>query len=72
MVKNESLSSLKQAQKYLHQEQARHKSRQSAINTFDSLPLSERQSLFNSYRGSKGHHVCFIKEYDKLKIMGYL
>lgn len=72
MVKNDSLSSLKQAQRFFHSEQSRFRSRQNAINSFDSLPLNERQSLFNSYRGSKGYNVCFIKEYDKLKIMGYL
>lgn len=54
--------------RFLHSEQ----SRQSVINSFDNLPLNERQSLFNSYRGSKGHSVIFIKDYDKLKIMGYL
>lgn len=71
MEANDKLGNLKQAQAYLHSEQARFRSRQEAINKFDNLPLNERQSLFNSYKGCK-HHICFINEYAKLKIMGFL
>lgn len=69
--KDSNLGNLKQAQYFLHSEQARFRNKQDVINKFDSLPLNERQSLFNTYKGCK-HHICFINEYAKLKIMGYL
>ncbi len=70
MKKDDNLGNLKQAQSFLHQEQNRFRNKQSVLNEFDRKPLSERQSLFNSYKGFK-HHICFIKDYDKLYIMGY-
>ena len=71
MVKNDSIGSLKQAQAYLHSEQTRFRNRQQAMNDFDKLPLNERQSLYRKYKGNN-HNVCFITEYEKLKVMGYL
>ena len=71
MTKNDSLGSLKEAQKFLHQEQQRFKNRQQAIEKFDSLPLNEKRILYRKYKGNN-HHVCFATDYDKLKIIGYL
>lgn len=49
-------------------ERYREKKRQEKLKQFDNLPPNEKQRLFNKYRGKK-LHICYIKEWDKLRIV---
>lgn len=70
MKANDQLGNLKQAQKFLHQEQARFRNRETVLREFDNKPLNERQLLYRKHKGNN-HHICFITDYEKLSIMGY-
>ena len=54
----------------IRSQQVRERKRKSCLKEFDSLPSQERQTKFNKYKGRK-ISLFYIKEYEKLDIMGY-
>ena len=70
-TKDDSLGNLTKAVNFIRAERNRELNREQAIRNFEKLSRADQVNYWRKFigRGSRGVHICFIRDDDKIQIM---